>query len=119
MPGEPMTNSTVSQRGQRSRRPWLPSLLLLAQFLTITPVLLIVLADEQQRRASEGYLTVLDGLDRLSFAIADLENAPTPSTSKDRAPAAVTEWRQQYSDARSELDRMLSASASAPQIREI
>jgi signal transduction histidine kinase len=105
-----MRNSKVSQKSQRSEKLWLPSLLLLAQFLTITPVLLIVFADEQQKRASDGYVTLLDGLDRLSFAIAELENIPRP--------AATREWQQQYSDYRGELDRTLSASAQAPQIRE-
>jgi signal transduction histidine kinase len=101
-----MTNSKVSQRGQRSERLWLPSFLLLAQFLTITPVLLIVFADEQQKRASDAYVTLLDGLDRLSFAIAELENIPRPA------------WRQQYSDYRGELEHVLSDSAPAPQVRE-
>jgi signal transduction histidine kinase len=103
-----MNKSMVSQKGQRSGRFWLPSLLLLAQFLTITPVLLIVLADEQQRRASDGYLTVLDKLDRLSFAIAELES---PAKSGEA-------WRQQYSDYRGDLSRILSASAPSPQVRE-
>jgi signal transduction histidine kinase len=104
--GKPMTNSNVSQRGQRSERLWLPSFLLLAQFLSITPVLLIVFADEQQKRASDAYVTLLDGLDRLSFAIAELENIPRPA------------WRQQYSDYRGELEHVLSDSAPAPQVRE-
>jgi len=105
-----MRNSKVSQKSQRSEKLWLPSLLLLAQFLTITPVLLIVFADEQQKKASDGYVTLLDGLDRLTFAIAELENIPPP--------AVTREWQQQYSVYRSELDRTLSASAQAPQIRE-
>jgi signal transduction histidine kinase len=104
--GKPMKNSKVSQRAQRSERLWLPSFLMLAQFLTITPVLLIVFADEQQKRASDAYVTLLDGLDRLSFAIAELENIPRPV------------WRQQYSDYRSELEHVLSDSAPAPQVRE-
>jgi signal transduction histidine kinase len=109
--GKPKTNSKVSQKGQRSDKPWLPSLLLLAQFLTITPVLLIVFADEQQRKASDGFVTLLDGLDRLSFEIVDLENIPRPGVKQDGA------WRQQYSEYRGDLDRVLAASP-APQIRE-
>jgi len=105
-----MTNSKVSQRGQRSEKLWLPSLLLLAQFLTITPVLLIVFADEQQRRASDVDLSLLDGLDRLSFAIAEMENIPQA--------AVRTPRRQQYSEYRSDLNRILSASTPAPQVRE-
>src|SRR5579862_465532 len=103
-----MTNSRVSQKGQRSEKLWLPSLLLLAQFLTITPVLLIVFADEQQKRASDGYVTLLDVLDRLSFAIAELESPEKRGAS----------WRQQYSDYQNDLARMLSASAPAPEVRE-
>jgi signal transduction histidine kinase len=103
-----MKSSKVSQRRQRSGKLWLPSLLLLAQFLTITPVLLIVFADEQQSRASDGYVGLLDGLDRLSFAIAELESPAADSAA----------WRQKYSDYRGEMNRVLSASAPAPQIRE-
>jgi signal transduction histidine kinase len=105
---KPITNSRVSQAGQRSQTLWLPSLLLLAQFLTITPVLLIVFADEQQRRTSDGYLTVLDGLDRLSLAIEGLENIPRPNEA----------WRQQYSHYQDGLNRILSASAATPEVRD-
>lgn len=105
---EPITNSKVSRKGQRPQKLWLPSLLLLAQFLTIAPVLLIVFADEQQRKTSDGYVALLDGLDRLSFAIEELENVP-------RSEEA---WRQQYSDYRGDLTRILSASAATPEIRE-
>jgi len=107
-----MTNSKVSQRGRRSEKPWLPSLLLLAQFLMIAPVLLIVFADEQQKRASDGYVTLLDGLDRLSFEIAELENIPRPGVKQDGI------FRQQYSDYRGDLDRILSTSTPTPQVRE-
>jgi signal transduction histidine kinase len=104
-----MTNSNASRTGRRSGKLWLPSLLLLAQFLTIAPVLLIVFSDEAQRRASDEYLVLLDGLDRLSFAIADLESIP---------PADNAAWRQQFSDYRADLDRILSASAPSPEVRE-
>jgi signal transduction histidine kinase len=103
-----MTNSKVLPASRRSEKLWLPSLLLLAQFLTITPVLLIVFEDEQQRNASHGYVTLLDGLERLSFAIAELENGSRPDTS----------WRQQYSDYRNDLNGLLSDSATTPQVRE-
>ncbi len=103
-----MSNSKVSRTSRRSEKLWLPSLLLLAQFLTITPVLLIVFEDEQQRNASNGYVTLLDGLERLSFAIADLENVSRPDTL----------WRQQYSDYRGDLNGLLAASATTPQVRE-
>jgi signal transduction histidine kinase len=86
--------------------------LLLAQFLTIAPVLLIVFANEQQRRASDGYVKLLDGLERLSFAIADLENSPQPGAKQDSA------WRQPYADSRGEVNRLLSASARSPQVLE-
>ena len=116
--GRPVTNSKASQAGQRSEKLWLPSLLLLAQFLTITPVLLIVLADEQQRRASDGYVALLDGLDRLSFDIAELGNIPQPGAKQNGAAAADVAWRQQYSDYRGDLNRILSASAPSPAVRE-
>lgn len=116
--GRPVTNSKASQAGQGSEKLWLPSLLLLAQFLTITPVLLIILADEQQRRASDGYVALLDGLDRLSFAIAELENIPQPGAKHNGAVAADVAWRQQYSDYRGDLNRILSASAPSPAVRE-
>ena len=109
--GKPMTNSKVSHGGRRSEKPWLPSLLLLAQFLMIAPVLLIVFADEQQKRASDVYVSLLDGLDRLSFEIAELESIPRPGVKQDGI------FRQQYSDYRGDLDRILSASAP-PQVRE-
>jgi signal transduction histidine kinase len=103
-----MTNSKASQKSQRSQKLWLPSLLLLAQFLTITPVLLIVFEDEQQRNASREYVTLLDRLDRLSFAIAELENVSLPDAA----------WRQQYSDYRDDLNGLLAAHATAPPVRE-
>jgi signal transduction histidine kinase len=104
-----MTNSKISKRDQRPQKLWLPSLLLLAQFLTITPVLLIVFANEQQRRASDGYVKLLDGLERLSFAIAELESSPR---------TAAETWRQPYADARGEVNLLLSASAPSPQVSE-
>jgi signal transduction histidine kinase len=104
-----MTNSKISKKDQRPQKLWLPSLLLLAQFLTIAPVLLIVFANEQQRRASDGYLKLLDGLERLSFAIAELESSPR---------TAAETWRQPYADARGEVNRLLSVSAPSPQIVE-
>ncbi len=107
-----MTNSKISKRDQRPQKLWLPSLLLLAQFLTITPVLLIVFANEQQRRASDGYVKLLDGLERLSFAIAELENSPQPGAKRDSA------WRQPYADSRGEVNRLLSAAAPSPQVSE-
>jgi hypothetical protein len=55
---EPMTNSKIAQEGPPSQKLWLPSLLLLAQFLTIAPVLLIVLANEQQREANQERLSL-------------------------------------------------------------
>jgi signal transduction histidine kinase len=105
---EPITNSKVSHKGQRSEKLWLPSLLLLAQFLTIVPVLFIVFSDEQQRRTSDGYVALLDGLDRLSFAVEELQNIARPEA----------EWRQQYSNYRGDLNRILSASAATPEVRE-
>jgi signal transduction histidine kinase len=102
-----MTNSKVSQRSQRSQRLWLP-LLLLAQFLTITPVLLIVFAGEQQKRASDRYLTLLDGLDRLSFEMAELESLDKPGEAR----------RLQYSDYRGHLNGILSGSPPPPEVRE-
>ena len=115
---EPMTNSKIAQKGPPSQKLWLPSLLLLAQFLTIAPVLLIVLANEQQREASEEDLKILDGLDRLSFAIADLETIPQPGVIQNGAAAAGAAWQQEYSNYRSELNSILSSSAPTPQIRE-
>jgi signal transduction histidine kinase len=107
-----MTNSKVKQTGRRAEKLWLPSLLLLlGQFLTITPALLIVFAGEQQRRTSDGYATLLDGLDRLSFTVPQLEITPPPGVSQEG-------WQQQYSDCRGELNRTLSSSTPAPQIRE-
>ena len=124
-----MAKSKISQTRPRSEKLWLPSLLLLAQFLTITPVLLIVFADEQQRRASNGYVTLLDGLDRLSFEIAELENLPQRGAKPDgdkrdvvtqhSAATASAAWRPRYSDYRRDLDLVLSASGQAPQVREI
>ena len=106
-----MTNSKDSQKGRRSEKLWLPSLLLLlGQFLTITPALLIVFADEQQRGASDGYVALLDELDKLSSAIAELETVPA-----QQSPAA---WQQRYSDYRSQLNRTLGSSALTPEIRE-
>ena len=101
-----MANSKAPRSGRRTEKLWLPSVLLLAQFLTITPVLLIVFANEEQRRASDGYVALLDGLDRLSLAIADLENVPRPGAS------------QQYSNYRDALNRVLSASTPSPKVRE-
>ncbi|MGD0132177.1 MAG: ATP-binding protein [Bryobacteraceae bacterium] len=96
----------ISKRDQRPGKLWLPSLLLLAQFLTIAPVLLIVLANEQQRRASDEYLKLLDGLERLSFAIAEWENGPQPGAKQDSSATVA------------EVNRLLRASAPSPQVSE-
>ena len=89
---------------------WLPSLLLVAWFLTITPVLFVIFADEQHRNASDASVALLDGLDRLSLVIADLENTP-----RSGAGAA---WQQQYSNYRGEMKLLLSSPAAEPRIRE-
>jgi hypothetical protein len=109
-----MKNPKVTQRVRHSEKLWLPSLLLLlGQFLTITPALLIVFADEQQRKTSDGYVTLLDGLERLSFAIAELENSPLPQdgVNQDSPAAAAEAWQQRYSAYRGELDHTLRSSA--------
>src|ERR1700691_1439528 len=103
-----MRNSKLAQSGGHSDRLWLPSLLLLAQFLTITPVLFIVFSDEEQRTVSDQYLHLLDGLDRLSFEISELNNVPRPDETPDGAGAADAAWQRQYSDYRSELNGILS-----------
>jgi signal transduction histidine kinase len=122
-----MTNSKASQRHQHTQKLWLPSLLLLAQFLTIAPALLVVFAGDEQRSASDGYVTLLDQLDRLSFTITELENIPQPVVRQDGVTqigeaqggsAASAAWQQQYSNYRGELNRVLASSALAPQIRE-
>ncbi len=113
-----MTNSKLAQRERHSDKLWLPSLLLLAQLLTITPVLVVIFADEEQRALSDKYLTLLDGLDRLSFEIAELDNIPRPDEKQDGAAAADAVWQQQYSNYRGELSRILSGSAPTPEIRE-
>jgi signal transduction histidine kinase len=113
-----MTNSKLAQSGGRSERLWLPSLLLLAQFLTITPVLIIVFADEEQRTLSNEYLTLLDGLDRLSFEVAKLDEIPRRDETQHVAGPADAAWQQQYSQYRGELNRILSGSAPTPEIRE-
>lgn len=108
--GEPMKQSKVSHQAQRSDRLWLPSLLLLlGQFLTIAPVIVIVLADEQQRESSDTYATVLDGLNQLSFDLAELTG---PSGSVTSVPQSG------YSDFLGRLSRLRSAPALPPQSRE-
>jgi signal transduction histidine kinase len=111
-----MTNSNVSQKGLRPEKLWVPSLLLIAQFLTITPALLIVVAEEQQRKASDD-VTFQEGLDRLSFAIAELENLPPVAGTRDGAEASAA-WQQRYADYRGELESILSSSSLSPQIQE-
>ena len=96
----------ISKRDQRPGKLWLPSLLLLAQFLTIAPVLLIVFANEQQRRASDEYLKLLDGLERLSFEISEWENGPQPGAKQDSSATVA------------EVNRLLSAAAPSPQVSE-
>jgi signal transduction histidine kinase len=107
-----MTSWNVTQPRQHSEKLWLPSLLLVAWFLTITPVLFIIFADEQHRNASDASVALLDGLDRLSVAIADLENIPRSGA------AAGAAWQQQYGNYRAELKLLLSSPAAAPRIRE-
>ncbi|HTC89426.1 MAG TPA: hypothetical protein VK686_14055 [Bryobacteraceae bacterium] len=104
-----MSNSKSAQKRRRSEKLWLPSLLLLlGQFLTITPALLIVFADEQQRKASDGYVALLDKLDAISSALGKLETVPAHGTA----------WQQRYTDYRTELDRTLASAATPPEIRE-
>src|ERR1700677_5133316 len=115
-----MTNSQGSQH--RSDRIWLPSVLLVAQFLTISPVLLIVLVNDQQRKASDAYLTLLDGLDHLSFSISgsDHSNDPAYRVEMDRVLANPDSMQMLYTlarvdvmvvrhDARSALSELLDA----------
>ena len=114
-----MANSKAVQRGRRSEKLWLPSLLLLmGQFLTITPALLVVFADEQQRTASDGYTTLHDALDGLSSALAELENTPLPQRDGVSPAASGAAWQQVYSNYRDQLNRALTSSAQAPQIHE-
>lgn len=114
-----MANSKAAQRGRRSEKLWLPSLLLLmGQFLTITPALLVVFADEQQRSASDGYSALHDALDGLSSALADLENIPLPRRDGISPVASAPAWRQIYSNYRDQLNRAFTASAQAPQVHE-
>ncbi len=104
-----VTNSKASEPRRGSEPFWVPSILLLAQFLTITPVLLIIFANEQQRQASESYITILDGLNRLSFAVADLKHG---------AHSGDPEWQDRNSEYRGELGHILSNPAAAGEIRD-
>lgn len=110
-----MSNSKSAQKSRRSEKLWLPSLLLLlGQFLTITPALLIVLADEQQRKASDGYVALLDKLDSISSALAELETVPPQGASL----AGGSAWQQHYADYREAVNRTLASAAVPPEIRE-
>jgi len=100
-----MSNSKSAQKRRRSEKLWLPSLLLLlGQFLTITPALLIVFADEQQRKASDGYVALLDKLDAVSSALAELETVPPQGA----LLAASSTWQQRYTDYRDAVNRTLA-----------
>lgn len=95
-----MTNTTTSEPAPGSQKIWLSSLLLVAQFLTITPAVFLVLSTEQQRRVSESHVNLLDNLDRLASSI----------TEPDRT-AAGEEPDGRY---RTELEHIRSDSAAAP-----
>jgi len=110
-----MSNSKSAQKRRRSEKLWLPSLLLLlGQFLTITPALLIVFADEQQRKASDGYVALLDKLDAVSSALAELETVPPQGA----LLAASSTWQQRYTDYRDAVNRTLASAAVPPEIRK-
>lgn len=116
-----MSNSKRLHKGDRL---WLPSLLLLfGQFLTMAPVLVIIFANEQQRTASDEYAALLDGLDRLAFAIAQL-GAVSPGAAanpKDRRDMAVISklWEGRYGPYQRELKQMLANRAATGQIGDI
>lgn len=95
-----MNHLSASDQRSSSRTVWLPSLLLLAQLLTIIPVLFVVFSGDQQRGVWDSDTTLLDKLDGLASSMTDLEHA---------APG-----EQPYSQYRAELQRILSDRAAAP-----
>lgn len=94
-----MNHLVASNQRAGSRTVWLSSLLLLAQLLSISPVLFVVLAVDQQRHAWASYTKVLDDVGRFASDLTEKEQR-TPG---QPVPAQL----------RAELQRILSGSAAA------
>ncbi|MGD1092888.1 MAG: ATP-binding protein, partial [Bryobacteraceae bacterium] len=100
--------SPATERRRRARKFWASSILLLALFVTITPVFLIISADEQQSAASAEWVAVLFKLDQLGSGILELENA-----------ASSASWQSNYAAYRAQSQALIPLSARIPELREI
>jgi signal transduction histidine kinase len=99
-----MTTSRIENPHRRSQRFWTSSILLLAQLLTVVPILLIAFTDERQSALSARCASLLQKLDQLAVLIKE-----------PGAPA----WQEQYSKSRGELDVILRNSPEIADVREI
>ncbi|HZR20137.1 MAG TPA: hypothetical protein VFE51_22835, partial [Verrucomicrobiae bacterium] len=103
-----MANSKVEKSHRRSERLWIPILLLLfGQFFSITPALLIVLANEQSRRATDLHLALVSAIDRVALDLSQ-------QGGKDREA-----WQQRYTEDRAELGRLLEGTTGYSAIQSV
>jgi signal transduction histidine kinase len=107
----------VENAKRRGRRFWISTILLLAQLLTVAPILLIVSADQRQSALSQRCVFLLQELDQLSDLFRELENTTADGAKQARSVALA--WQKHQSEVREEMDVISRNSAEIPGAHEI
>jgi signal transduction histidine kinase len=99
-----------------SRRFWISSVLLLAQLLTVGPILLIVSSNRRQSALSQRCVLLLQQLDQLAVPLKEMENT-VYSGAKESWPALA--WQIYWAQYRDEVDAIPRSSSETPEANEI
>lgn len=106
----------VENATRRGRRFWISSVLLLAQLLTVAPILLIVSADQRQSALSQRCVLFLQDLDQLLASFGELRNT-AHRTSRPWEDLASQLRQSQYRAQMDVISRTSSDIPGAPEIR--
>jgi signal transduction histidine kinase len=107
----------VENAKRRGWRFWTSTILLLAQLLTVAPILLIVSADQRHGRVSQRCVLFLQELDQLAGLLRELKNI-AEGGAQEASSVALT-WQGHQAELCDEMDVISYSSLEIPVVHEI
>jgi signal transduction histidine kinase len=107
----------VENAKRRGRRVWICSILLLAQLVTVAPIILIVSADQRKSALSQRCVLLLQELDQLAVSFKELEDTAVGTANQARSVAAA--WQKHQSEFRDEMGVISQSWSEVPDAHEI